>query len=173
MMTSKCQSPRLGYQLLAAAAHQVRAIVDLDRSHMKDKVEKHCPGSWDEDDACRMVADNIRRARVLTFQEQVVGTYYWWPEAPRTAVLHSVQIAPSHRNQGLGTWLIRCFEDDAKSAGLRIAGLAVFKGSPALRLYRRLGYEVTGTDGPNAVEMQKDLAKGGCPRRGPTPSQEC
>ena len=40
---------------------------------------------------------------------------------------------------------------------MKQAGLAVFKDNPAIRLYERLGYEVTGRDGPNALEMQKPV----------------
>ena len=145
-----------GYRLRTATQADVDAIVDMDRDHMKAEVEKHY--QWDEENAREIVAENLDRARVLLFNRQMVGGYYWWIEKPDMAVLHSIQVAAAHRNKGLGRWMMACFEADAFSAGLKRVGLAVFTGNPARELYERLGYKVTGNDGPNAVEMEKRLA---------------
>ncbi|MHC5039468.1 MAG: GNAT family N-acetyltransferase [Planctomycetota bacterium] len=149
--------PDPGYQIRPASPADVDAIVGLERSHMKAEAEKRYPGRWDEEETRDALMGNLEDARVLIWESRVVGAYTWWIEPPATAVLHSVQVAPGHRNLGLGTQLIRDFEKEARSRGMKTAGLTVFKTNRAIGLYRRLGYEVTGEDGPHAVEMRKNL----------------
>jgi len=57
--------------------------------------------------------------------------------------LHIVDLAllPEFRNQGIGTALMRAVTDEASRAGLPVT-LHVENGSPAYRLYRRLGFEL-------------------------------
>jgi GNAT superfamily N-acetyltransferase len=145
-----------GYRLRVASPSDVDTILGIDRSHMKEEVENHY--RWDEENARQIVADNLERARLLMFQDQVVGVYYWWIEGADLAVLHSIQVASGHRNKGLGKWMMECFESEVVAHGLNRAGLAVYSGNPAMAFYRRLGYRITGNDGPNAVEMEKVLA---------------
>jgi GNAT superfamily N-acetyltransferase len=144
-----------GYSLRPAEQADVEAILEMDRSHMKEEVEKYF--QWDEENARQIIVDNLDRARVLVFQNRMVGLYYWWSEPPNLAILGSIQVASGHRNKGLGKRLMGDFEDQAWAAGLRRAGLAVFTGNPARAFYERLGYRVTGNDGPHAWEMEKDL----------------
>jgi ribosomal protein S18 acetylase RimI-like enzyme len=124
---------------------------------MKPEVERLYPGSWDEENALKIVTDNLDKACVLDNEGKAVGCYYWWVEEPSMAVLHSIQIVVEHRNKGVGCWVMACFETQAREHGLRNAGLAVFEGNPAIRLYERIGYAVSGRDGPSALEMRKSL----------------
>jgi hypothetical protein len=48
----------------------------------------------------------------------------------------------------------------SQASGANRAGLAVFRESRATKLYEKLGYRVTGQDGPAALTMEKDLAPG-------------
>jgi len=157
-MISLPECPISGYTIRPATEADLNIIVEMDRSHMKAEVEKLYPGGWDEKNARTIVADNLQRACVLLFQGHVVGAFYWWIEEPSTAVMHSIQVVPGHRSKGLGRWLMSCFEAAAKADGLKRVGLTVFRGNRAIELYKRLGYKVTGTDGPNAIEMQKIIA---------------
>jgi GNAT superfamily N-acetyltransferase len=125
---------------------------------MKPEVERLYPGEWDEGRALGILRENLERAWVVERGGETVACYYWSVEAPATAVLLSIQVAPAHRSKGLGTWLMACFEREAQACGMAEAGLAVFEGNPAMGLYCRLGYEVSGMDGPSAYEMRKALA---------------
>ncbi|KAI8617505.1 hypothetical protein BC830DRAFT_1062388 [Chytriomyces sp. MP71] len=52
-----------------------------------------------------------------------------------------LQLAPAHRNTGLGALLMRFLEHAGAVHGLRKAMLTVFKANTgALRFYARLGY---------------------------------
>ncbi len=56
-----------------------------------------------------------------------------------------VAVLKKERGTGVGTALIARLSEWAKSIGLRRIQLTVFAGNPdAIRLYRRLGYEVEG-----------------------------
>ncbi len=146
-----------GYEIRRAVSADIEAIVSLDRENMKPHVERHYPGLWNEENATTIVRDNLERAKVVVLEGRVVAACYWWSEEPLTAVLHSVQVCPEHQGKGIGTWLVKDFEAEARAFGLERAGLAVFKDNPAQRLYERLGYVVSGTDGPHALEMTKRI----------------
>ena len=80
------------------------------------------------------------------------------------ARLYSIAIAKAARGQGLGSKLLRRAEQEARSLGLASMRLEVAAGNtPAIALYRKLGYEVFGRklayyeDGQDAVRMQKSL----------------
>ncbi|MFA4985160.1 MAG: GNAT family N-acetyltransferase [Candidatus Brocadiia bacterium] len=152
---SKC--PIDGCSLRPATCADIPAMFDLDRLHMKPAVDRNYPGQWDDDVANTIIAENLERAQVVEVNGQIVAFYYWWIEEPDIAVLHSIQVAASLQRKGLGTWLIGHFEAEARNMGARKVGLAVFDDNRAISLYRRLGYKVTGTDGPHAVEMEKNL----------------
>ena len=55
-------------------------------------------------------------------------------------------LAPAHRGRGLGSALLRHLQKQATEARVPLR-LQAFVDSPALRLYRRLGFVETGTDG--------------------------
>jgi ribosomal protein S18 acetylase RimI-like enzyme len=62
--------------------------------------------------------------------------------------IHLVDLAlvPEARGQGVGTTILRGFQDEAARAG-RAVTLSVLRANlPAIRLYARLGFEPTGAD---------------------------
>jgi ribosomal protein S18 acetylase RimI-like enzyme len=61
--------------------------------------------------------------------------------------LHVIDIAlmPEHRGHGVGTDVLVALLDEASASSLPLT-LSVLRGNPALRLYRRLGFEVNGED---------------------------
>ena len=67
----------------------------------------------------------------------------------RNACEHSVidiALLPEHRRQGLGGALMRDLQDDAAAAGKPLS-IYVEKFNPAMRLYRRLGFETVEDKG--------------------------
>jgi ribosomal protein S18 acetylase RimI-like enzyme len=60
-------------------------------------------------------------------------------------LLMDIALAPAFRNRGLGTQVLRRLQEEARSASLKMV-LHVEKGNPALALYQRLGFRVTGSD---------------------------
>jgi GNAT superfamily N-acetyltransferase len=58
--------------------------------------------------------------------------------------IRDIQIAPGHRRQGAGTYLLETSHRWARERGLRELQLRVFVDNPAARLYLRMGYRVAG-----------------------------
>jgi ribosomal protein S18 acetylase RimI-like enzyme len=52
----------------------------------------------------------------------------------------SLFVRRSHQQQGLGTWLLTHALSSSASAGFSKIGLSVTAGTPAVGLYRRLGF---------------------------------
>lgn len=62
------------------------------------------------------------------------------------AYLFAFRIKPEWRGKGIGTHLMDFVEDDLRTRGFGFVTLNVSKDNPnALRLYRRLGYQITGS----------------------------
>jgi ribosomal protein S18 acetylase RimI-like enzyme len=65
----------------------------------------------------------------------------------RAAYLWAAHVEPARRSQGVGSAVLQHLERVAAERGCLSVRLAVGKDNPAaLRLYRRLGYEVTGEE---------------------------
>lgn len=79
-------------------------------------------------------------------------------------VLWHAAVHDSVRNRGIGSRLIEVAEREGRQRGLKFSELGVEKANPdALRLYRRLGYEIVGENDevwPEADEngMLRDVA---------------
>ena len=55
-MTTDFPPPPLPcYELRAAGASDIHAVLDLDRAHMKPEVDRLHPGAWDEDGALAII----------------------------------------------------------------------------------------------------------------------
>jgi ribosomal protein S18 acetylase RimI-like enzyme len=62
-----------------------------------------------------------------------------------------ITVLASHRRSGIGTRVLTQCQEQCSKAGVRLE-LQVSAGSPALRLYERLGFQITHGDGIS-VEM--------------------
>jgi len=57
-----------------------------------------------------------------------------------------IALLPEYRNVGIATTLLKDILSEAESSG-RSVGMHVLRNSPALRLYERLGFQVTHDEG--------------------------
>jgi ribosomal protein S18 acetylase RimI-like enzyme len=72
-------------------------------------------------------------------------------EAP-IAYIYDFYIEEQHRRQGYGAQALMAAEDKARQLGLATIGLHVFgHNTPAIALYRKLGYEMV------SIQMRKKL----------------
>ena len=60
--------------------------------------------------------------------------------------IRDLQVAPTHRNHGIGTWAIAQAKSEAASRALEALRLRVYADNPARHLYARLGFKVDSTD---------------------------
>jgi ribosomal protein S18 acetylase RimI-like enzyme len=65
--------------------------------------------------------------------------------APGEIRLVDICLLPAHRRQGIGEALLRGLLAEGARAGVPVR-LSVRPGNPAIRLYRRLGFAVVGTN---------------------------
>lgn len=75
-----------------------------------------------------------------------VGRCYLQRAAP-DHLLVDISLWPEERGQGIGTRLIRAAQDDAQSLGRGLHLHVLQHNVPARRLYERLGFVATGTQG--------------------------
>jgi ribosomal protein S18 acetylase RimI-like enzyme len=67
----------------------------------------------------------------------------------------TIAVAPAYRGQGIGTKLLTHLLVEAKNR-YRAVSLSVSADNPALRLYRRLGFEVIATSGGSLTMITYD-----------------
>ncbi len=60
-----------------------------------------------------------------------------------TLTIQRLYLLPEHQNEGIGSRLVSEVIDRARTLG-KSTHLQVFKGSPALRFYERLGFQAAG-----------------------------
>jgi ribosomal protein S18 acetylase RimI-like enzyme len=65
-----------------------------------------------------------------------------------------IAVLPPYRGRGVGTWVLRSLIDEAQRSHKPLRLTVATDNTAALRLYRRLGFEVTGRDVMNmAMEI--------------------
>ena len=95
------------------------------------------------------------RYRMVLAQGELIGFFAVRAEGA-ALYLHTIQLVPEQRRQGVGTALLRHIEALAQTRGLRAVRLRVFKENPALGWYQRNGYRVV-VDEPHSLIMEKDV----------------
>lgn len=83
--------------------------------------------------------------QLIYLEREPVGRFLVERNADR---FHLVDIAllSEHRNKGIGKYLIEKLQSEASAKGLPVI-LSVLKNNPAIRLYQRLGFTITGEEG--------------------------
>jgi ribosomal protein S18 acetylase RimI-like enzyme len=82
--------------------------------------------------------------QIITIDGKSVGTTLVDRSADEIRLV-DIAILPEHRNAGLGTALVRELLDESVACGKPMR-LHVFKPSPAVRFYERLGFHRIGDD---------------------------
>ena len=111
------------------------------RHYVEDMV-----GEWDEAYQDERFAGQyaIEETRIILRDDVPVG---WLArrEDDDEIFLTEMYVAPEHRNQGIGTRVLRDLIDEARRGGKAVV-LGVMKNSRARELYAREGFEVVGED---------------------------
>ncbi len=109
---------------------------------------------WDPNRYIRELAKG--QAWIIFLENEKVG-FVHTSEKEELPYVDSIQISAKFRQRGIGSsvlaWLEEQFQKESKTA----IQLSVFKNSPALRLYKRLGYAVKADRGSKFL-MQKSLS---------------
>jgi ribosomal protein S18 acetylase RimI-like enzyme len=109
---------------------------DQDLSHLARTVEQYFSSKtplWWVDNASEKQNNPIAGLWLGNAIDQVTGN--------RISHIFLLYVAPQHRHQGIGRYLMQQAESWAQQRGDKHIGLQVFvQNEPALNLYRKLGY---------------------------------
>jgi GNAT superfamily N-acetyltransferase len=112
---------------------------------------------WDEGMQRRLHEKDFEhsRFRIIQLEDQDIGLLSVRTEGD-SLWISQIYILPLHQNHGYGTRMIHEVIHDADQQQKTVK-LQVLKINPARKLYDRLGFIVTGTNGPHHV-MERAVA---------------
>lgn len=114
---------------------------------------------WDnwgeeEDDYCfvAIVEGKIAGAVwIRTFQGSIKGCGYIDEQTPEIAIA----LFEEYRNKGIGTQLMEQMIKWMQKKGFRQVSLSITKGNPAIRLYKRLGFQIIDENEEDYIMLLK------------------
>lgn len=111
-------------------------------------------GAWDEawQREHFLASSDPRRHEILEADGEPIGCLLLEEGEPDLLRLHRIFLLPEHQNQGVGTRVMRELLSAASSQGKAVR-LRVFRVSPAVRFYERLGFRRVGQT-PTHVLME-------------------
>ncbi|MEM6343145.1 MAG: GNAT family N-acetyltransferase [Bacteroidota bacterium] len=95
--------------------------------------------NWDPDRYLKELAKGD--AWIIWLNQEKVG-FVHTSKKKGLPYIDSIQIASLYRKKGIGSRVLSWLELACKQAGHQEMRLSVFKSSPALKLYHRIGYEI-------------------------------
>jgi ribosomal protein S18 acetylase RimI-like enzyme len=129
--------------LRAATTDDIDFLYRLHRAAMQDVVVKTW-GEWDEAWQSQYFQQHYDSStcQIIVLHGQDIGAI---SVLRRTTdiFLSKIELLPAYQGQGIGTQRIRALIDEAHQKGVPIT-LQVLKANPACRLYRRLGFSISG-----------------------------
>ena len=133
----------LGAQLRQGRAADLDFLRALQEAAMRPHVERVF-GAWDAgEQRARFEASTDPAAHeIVELRGEAIGCRLV-RRHPDALELVRLYLLPSAQGGGLGTRLVEALLGEADRCGLPVR-LRVLRGSPAQRLYRRLGFELTG-----------------------------
>jgi GNAT superfamily N-acetyltransferase len=132
-----------------ATSADIPFLMRLRKLTMQEHLERAGEQLDDEKHHQRVMA-HFDSASIVYLDGAPAGLFKHY-RTPEEWVLLQIQLLPEHQGQGIGERLIRGLLDEARQVGLPVT-LSVLRGSPARRLYERLGFEETAAKG-NAFLM--------------------
>jgi [ribosomal protein S18]-alanine N-acetyltransferase len=141
--------------LRPARVEDLPAILRHERDYVRT-VEPESAAGWGEavDRNLALWIDCLPTTVVLELpgsgDPEPAGFVMWQPDGA-SATLVSIQVGARHRRTGLGSTLLRVFEERAVAGGALLLQLGVHRRNPAKALYEQAGYAATGWDGDYAL----------------------
>jgi GNAT superfamily N-acetyltransferase len=119
-------------------------LIEIVRVHLEDYVTRHI-GPWAHSES--MLRTEMPAARddiqVVEIGGEIVG-FLWVDHRDDCLFVDEIHVVESARGRGLGRRLIEAAETQARHRGHREIRLAVFRDSPQVTFYARLGFIVIG-----------------------------
>ena len=128
--------------LRTASAADEGFLVQLRRVTMYQVVTNHF--LWDDEAQHQRVMLNYESARVIRMGNLEIGLFKVVYSASEVH-LSQIQLMPKYQGMGIGTKLISVLQTGCTQTKMPIT-LHVFRSNPALRLYLKLGFNITSSD---------------------------
>lgn len=112
----------------------------------------------DDDWHHQRVMAHFDAANIVCLDETPIGLFKHYRTQDEWRLVQ-IQVLPEYQGKGIGEQLIQGLLGEARQAGVPVT-LSVLRGSPARRLYERLGFEEAARKG-NEFEMVCRGAKSG------------
>ena len=151
---------RPGYRFLGWDDSLLDACAKAKYLCFRDELDANVFPCLGELEGCRRLMREIRKKQgflpeatwLLTYQAEprgraaLCGTIQGVRDRGGLGAIQNVGITPPHRGAGLGTCLLfRSLEGFRQAGLLRVYLEVTAENSPAIRFYRRLGFEITKT----------------------------
>ena len=129
---------------------------DLVRSITKENMGKYIEkfwGGWDD----KKFQANFKKQniKIIEYMDKQIG-FYDIEIINGYLYVHNLQIISSYQGKGIGKYMMRLMENEAKNHGIKKIEFGVFKENPAKEFYLRLGYIIKNDNG-STVKMEKEL----------------
>lgn len=137
---SPSQSVLQPFRLREASVNDFPFCELLTRTNMRPYHERH-RWVWRGD---RFLSNwRASERRILEIDSQPIG-FLAMAAQGQTLCIHELQIAAGYRGKGAGTFLLETSHGWARDHELHESTLEVFADNPAVRLYQRMGYRMSG-----------------------------
>lgn len=117
-------------------------VYQIKKEAYKHYIEKFW-GSWDEEKQRFLFADFIKKVQnslsIIVYKNKPIGIYHGETIDKNTYEIGNIIIASEHQGKGIGKDIL--LNKIKKYSKLKVC-LRVFKGNPAVELYKKLGFVV-------------------------------
>jgi len=129
------------FKFIQAKDEDREYLLELRKLTMVEHLEKS--GQYlTQDEHILRLNDAYECSHLIFYQNNKIGTLKY-REHDNTLEVMQLQISPEYQGKGLGGKILR---QVLHHAGDKVVELTVLKENPALKLYKRLGFTVTGED---------------------------
>ena len=141
--------------LREATQEDIDRCFDIKKQSFGDYVDQ--VWGWEDDLQRRLHEKEFdpAKTRIIQLDGRVIGLLVVRTE-DGSDWISQIYVLPMFQNKGYGTRVIQTVIREAKEAE-RSVKLQVLKINPAKKLYERLGFVVTGTNGPHHVMERKTI----------------
>jgi GNAT superfamily N-acetyltransferase len=134
--------PTTGVKLRPAKTGDLAFARELTRVNMRDYYARHAlvwqPDAFDAEWPLRQTFVISKGCRAVGFVGLTVEAHYLY--------VRDIQLMEPYRGEGIGGWIMGRVLEMAQEQDCRLIRLKVFKGNPAIELYRRWGFTIIGED---------------------------
>jgi ribosomal protein S18 acetylase RimI-like enzyme len=128
--------------LRPATSDDFEFVFRLNEINMRSYVEKM--RGWNEEEERREMKRKFHPGhdQIILVKGEQAGIF-GVEERPKSYFLRHIELLPQFQGKGIGSKLIRSLLDEARKKQVPVR-LTVLKQNPAFRLYKRLGFSLTG-----------------------------